>query len=171
MIGVFPSAIFLRLIIRQVLFSYHPKYLIMNTAQKITDRDKFVVVKNEKRSVLQRLNQHTAGSAMYQETSSGKPETVNNVAAAFAVKQKEAVYKIVDKPDFWLPDWVRQHIDAKRSQEDLIKMMLQRVQDKNEHETILEAQSIFNEIGRSAGGGTLLKKYITPLLIAKIIAK
>jgi hypothetical protein len=143
----------------------------MNTAEKITDRNKSVTVKNEKLSVLGRLNKQKEGSAIYQETVSGKPEIQNTEAAAFGLKQKEAVYKIVDKPDFWQPEWVRQHIDDKGNKEDLIKKVIERIHAKNEHETILEAQSIFNEMGRSADGGTLLKKYITPELIKKISKK
>lgn len=143
----------------------------MNKAEKITDRNKSIDVKNEKHSVLRRLNKQKAGSAIYRETKSGKPEITNKAAAAFAVNQKDAVYKIVNKPEFWLPVWVRQHIDAKGSKEGLIKKMIQRIQEKNEHETILEAQTIFNEIGRSVDGGTLLKKYITPELIKKIAKK
>lgn len=49
---------------------------------------------------------------------------------------------------WWLPTWVRAHVDANASVEEVVADVVRRVSESPREETILEAQAVFNSLAR-----------------------
>lgn len=86
----------------------------------------------------------------------------------FASQQAAAVRNYSVDPKFWLPDWVRQHIDQGGKPDGLIQKVIDRVRQNPHEATLLEAQAIFNELGRSAEGTALVRQQVSKEVVQDI---
>jgi hypothetical protein len=79
----------------------------------------------------------------------------------------------VEAPDdFWLPQWAREIVDRNGSVEEMVREALNRLSHRHSEESLLEAQTIINELGRSGEHTELMRSILTvdtirPLLRAR----
>jgi hypothetical protein len=90
--------------------------------------------------------------------------------AAFAGKQAGGVRHYTVDPTYWLPDWVRQHIDQGGTPDELVQKVLERVRQNPHTDMLLEAQAIFNELGRSAEGTAAIRQRVSRDVVRHITA-
>lgn len=88
--------------------------------------------------------------------------------AAFASKQASIVRHYTVDPTYWLPDWVRQHIDQGGTPDELVGKMIERVRQNPHTDMLLEAQAIFNELGRSAEGTAAVRSQVSSDVLRQI---
>ena len=69
-----------------------------------------------------------------------------------------ASYSPPDKD--WMPGWVREHVDRKSPQTDVIKDALRHVSKTPDRQTLLEVQMVVNELGRDPSRAELLRDSI-----------
>ena len=58
---------------------------------------------------------------------------------------------------WWLPKWVRAHVDANASVEEVIADAVRRVSESPHEETILEAQAVFNSLARDPAHAAMIR--------------
>jgi len=105
------------------------------------------------------------------ESSSGVGNPSSEAISAFSKRQIAMVHNYKVKADFWLPSWVREHINRGSSKEELVREIIDRVR-KDPHQNNLEqAQWILNELGRSAENVPTIRKFITRDFLKEIIDK
>jgi hypothetical protein len=88
--------------------------------------------------------------------------------AAFASKQASVVRHYTVDPTYWLPDWVRQHVDQGGTVDELVQKVIERVRQNPHADMLLEAQAIFNELGRSAEGTAAVRQQVSSDVVRKI---
>jgi len=88
--------------------------------------------------------------------------------AVFAGTQASAVRQYTVDPMYWLPDWVRQHVDRGGTPAELVQAVLERVRKNPHADMLLEAQAIFNELGRSAEGTATIRQHVSSDLLRQI---
>lgn len=93
------------------------------------------------------------------------PPEVSTFANAQAAKVRH--YQV--DPNFWLPQWVRDHIDAKGSPDDLIQKVMDRVKATPNAQSLLEAQTVLNELGRSSEGTAAIRNAVTKPVIRQAV--
>ncbi len=93
------------------------------------------------------------------------PAEVSTFSDAQAAKLRQ--YQV--NPDFWLPQWVRDHIDAKGSPDALIQKVLDRVKATPNAPTLLEAQTVLNASGRRSEGTAAIRSAGTKPVIRQVV--
>jgi len=71
--------------------------------------------------------------------------------------------------DLVVPQWVRDHIDAKGSPDDLIQKVMDRVKATPNAQSLLEAQTVLNELGRSSEGTAAIRNAVTKPVIRQAV--
>jgi hypothetical protein len=105
----------------------------------------------------------THGGSLHEEL----PEDVKTFAAHQIAALPHKVDGISD--DFWLPTWVREHVDQNLSLEHLVEKIIHHVRANPHHEKLTEAQILLNEIGRSDEGTKIINRHVTHDLVAEIV--
>jgi hypothetical protein len=66
--------------------------------------------------------------------------------------------------DWWLPDWVREHVDSNRPVDDLIAEAVRRVAGSPHEATIVTVQTLFNELSRNPDHAAAVRVAVRTLL-------
>jgi len=102
---------------------------------------------------------------------SGAPkEALHKIGAAFSAKQVAQVRALKPKEDFWLPHWVREHVNKNSSPETVIKEVAERLKANPNEETLLESQTILNELSREPKFAQLIRQTINRDFIKQIVS-
>ncbi|TCK75045.1 hypothetical protein [Acidipila rosea] len=88
---------------------------------------------------------------------------------AFTRTQAARVRHYQVDPNFWLPAWVREHIDAKGKPDELIQKVIDRVKASPSARSLQEAQAVLNELGRSAEGTAAVRKALTKDVLRRVV--
>jgi hypothetical protein len=59
--------------------------------------------------------------------------------------------------DFWLPSWVRGHVDKNTPVREVVAEVLERAAASPDEATLVEAQHILNELGRSRDNAPVIR--------------
>lgn len=106
-------------------------------------------------------NQTHAGSL---DVSRARPDSVKEGGGTGARRPRavrEPKVRANDmEPQFWLPDWVRAHVDRGSSPRDVVAEALERVSESPHEEALLEAQAIVNELARHPDNAPLVHEAI-----------
>ncbi len=104
------------------------------------------------------------------ELATGQPAAAPpDAMTSFAKAQAARVRQYEVDPEFWLPQWVRDHIDAKGHPDQLIQKVIDRVKANPGAKTLLEAQAVLNELGRSPEGTAAVKSAVTKDVIRRTV--
>jgi hypothetical protein len=82
-------------------------------------------------------------------------------AHAFLLQQAHRATQPVVPPDFWLPEWLRELVDAKAAPETILAALACRLAEHPHCDTVREAQVVLNELGRDPHVTTLLVSAVT----------
>lgn len=98
----------------------------------------------------------------------GPPLPIPALLRPFALRQMGQVRRMADNQVRWLPAWVREQIEKDPSPESRIRAILARVKENPGERSLLEAQSLLNELGRDAATAKLVHAVINKTLINNI---
>lgn len=114
-----------------------------------------------------------AGLRTLAQTESSAEQGRARSAVPRAFLQKVSAISSVDAPvaKFKPPTWVRALTRAKRSPQQVIDAIEQRVTQSPTRQNLLEAQMLLNDIGRLQDGGKLIRANITQQLVNQLIQK
>ncbi len=88
---------------------------------------------------------------------------------SFATTQQTKARQYEIDPEFWLPPWVRDHVDSNGKPDDLIQKVIAQVNQSPNEKTFLEAQATLNELSRTTEGADLVRKSVTKDVISKTL--
>ena len=99
------------------------------------------------------------------QAAAAPPAAMTSFASAQAARVRH--YQV--DPNFWLPQWVRDHIDAKGQPDELIQKVIDRVKANPNANSLLEAQTVLNELGRSAEGTAVVRNSVTKAVVRSAV--
>jgi hypothetical protein len=109
-----------------------------------------------------------SGPVLRQENGAGASDKKAPEIVKFSKKQEAALHVYLIDPKFWLPAWVRELASNSKAPEGLIKEVIARIEKDPHQNTLLEAQLIFNELGRDPANTGLIRKYFSREFIKRI---
>jgi hypothetical protein len=86
----------------------------------------------------------------------------------FSKKQQTALNIYQIDPKFWLPQWVRDFAEKKKSPESLVKEVIAKVEKEPHLTNLLEAQMILNELGRDPANTDAIRRNLTRKFLTTI---
>lgn len=109
-----------------------------------------------------------SGPVLRLENGAGAPGKKAPEIEKFSKKQEAALHIYLIDPKFWLPAWVRELASNSKTSEGLIREVIARIEKDPHQNTLLEAQLIFNELGRDPANTGLIRKYFSREFIKRI---
>jgi hypothetical protein len=80
------------------------------------------------------------------------------------------IRRITQPSEWWLPDWVREHVDSNASVDDLIAETMRRAIAAPNEATFVTVQAVFNELSRDPAHATAVRRAVRTL-VEKILRK
>lgn len=140
-----------------------------NRFSKLQDQQKMVIADGKASSASQKNFRQGYGLLPHgMKDGIGVNKKLPEAATEFMKKQEAALARYEVDPKFWLPSWVRGHLDNKGSVESLVREIVDRVEKDPHHKTLQEAHYLLNELGRDPDNCLILRKHITNKLMRKI---
>ncbi|MEO7143302.1 MAG: hypothetical protein ABI165_07330 [Bryobacteraceae bacterium] len=73
--------------------------------------------------------------------------------------------------DFWLPDWARTLVDQNATPEQVIRAAIDRVVKGHSEQTLVEAQTVINELSRSVDHAKIVTTVLTRETLNPLLAR
>jgi hypothetical protein len=72
---------------------------------------------------------------------------------------------------WWLPDWVRERVDANASVQDVVAEAIQRVVAAPDEANLLDLRAVFNELSRDPEHAAIVREAIDQAPLGKLLGR